>query len=256
MSAVAQPAPKVFAGDKAKAFHQSTLVWDCLSLYYLIDEPYAQQALEGGVNVANVTFGTEDEWETVLRNFELGLQKIEKSPLLALALTADDILKAKAAGKLAIVIGTQGSSFIEKELYRVELLYRLGLRICGLAYTGGTLHADGHADRGCGRDTTVDDIPPKINEAVGDRGREFRSAGAAITADHHRPRRQRGGERGGVAGGHVSAERAAHDAAQTRDAHDQRLVAGCCATHGADSIGPCRDRRLACRSGQAFFRRS
>lgn len=143
MSAVAQPAPKVFAGDKAKAFHQSTLVWDCLSLYYLIDEPYAQQALEGGVNVANVTFGTEDEWETVLRNFELGLQKIEKSPLLALALTADDILKAKAAGKLAIVIGTQGSSFIEKELYRVELLYRLGLRICGLAYTGGTLHADG-----------------------------------------------------------------------------------------------------------------
>ena len=147
MNIVAQPAPQVFAGAKTKAFHESTLVWDCLSLYYLIDEPYAQQALEGGVNVANVTFGTEDEWETVLRNFELGLQTIEKSPLLRLALTADDILQAKAAGKLAIVIGTQGSSFIEKELYRVELLHRLGLRICGLAYTGGTLHADGCGER-------------------------------------------------------------------------------------------------------------
>ena len=139
----AQPEPKIFAGDAARKLTHDALVWDCLSLYYILDEFYAQQSLEGGVNVVNCTFGTEDEWETVLRNFELGLQKIEKNPVLKLALCADDILKAKAEGKLAIVVGTQGSSFIEKELYRVELLYRLGLRICGLAYTGGTLHADG-----------------------------------------------------------------------------------------------------------------
>lgn len=147
MSALTQPEPNVFAGDRARALHSDTLIWDCLSLYYILEEPYAQQALEGGVNVANVTFGTEEDWEAVLRNFELGLQKIEKSPLLALALTADDIVRARAAGKLAVVIGTQGSSFIEKELYRVELLYRLGLRICGLAYTGGTLHADGCGEK-------------------------------------------------------------------------------------------------------------
>ena len=147
MSKVAQPAPIVFAGEAAKKFHQKTLVWDCLSLYYILEELYAQQSLDGGVNVVNATFGTEDDWETVLRNFEKGLQQIEKSPLLKLALCADDILQAQREGKLAIVIGTQGSSFIEKELYRVELLYRLGMRICGLAYTGGTLHADGCGER-------------------------------------------------------------------------------------------------------------
>ena len=147
MNKVAQPAPKVFSRDAAKRFHQETLVWDCLSLYYIIDEFYAQQSLEGGVNVVNATFGTEEDWETVLRNFEQGLQKIDQSPLLKLALCAQDILDAQAEGKLAIVIGTQGSSFVEKELYRVELLYRLGLRICGLAYTGGTLHADGCGER-------------------------------------------------------------------------------------------------------------
>ncbi len=147
MSKVAQPGPDVFAGEAAIKFHRQTLVWDCLSLYYILDEVYAQQSLDGGVNVVNATFGTEEDWETTLRNFELGLQKIEKSPLLKLALCAQDILDAQAEGRLAIVIGTQGSSFVDKELYRVELLYRLGLRICGLAYTGGTLHADGCGER-------------------------------------------------------------------------------------------------------------
>lgn len=147
MSKIAQPEPHVFAGDAAKKFHRQTLVWDCLSLYYILEEVYAQQSLDGGVNVVNATFGTEDDWETVLRNFEKGLQQIDKSPLLKLALCAQDIRDAQAEGKLAIVIGTQGSSFIEKELYRVELLYRLGMRICGLAYTGGTLHADGCGER-------------------------------------------------------------------------------------------------------------
>jgi membrane dipeptidase len=143
MSGIAQPEPKIFADAKTRAFHEKTLVWDCLSLYYIIDEPYAQQALEGGVNVTNVTFGTEEDWETVLRNTEKGLQQIARSPLLKLATTADDVLAAQKEGKLAVIMGTQGSAFIEKDLYRVELLYRLGLRICGLAYTGGTLHADG-----------------------------------------------------------------------------------------------------------------
>ena len=59
MNAIAQPEPKVFAGEFARKFHRDTLVWYCLSLYYIIDEFYAQQSLEGGVNVVNCTFGTE-----------------------------------------------------------------------------------------------------------------------------------------------------------------------------------------------------
>ena len=139
--------PKVFASEKTLAFHRKTLVWDCLSLYYILDEPYTQQALEGGVNVTNCTFGTEEDWYRCLRNFELGLEKIEKSPLLKLALTADDILAAQREGKLAIVIGTQGSAMLDQSIYRLEILYRLGLRIFGLAYTGPTMFADGCGER-------------------------------------------------------------------------------------------------------------
>lgn len=147
MNTVTQPEPKILATDKARAFHAKTLVWDCLSLHYMLDEPYANDALEAGVNVTNVTFGTEEDWETVLRSFELGLQKIAVSPVLKLATCAADIRQAQHEGKLAVVIGTQGSAFIETNLYRVELLYRLGLRICGLAYTGGSLHADGCGEK-------------------------------------------------------------------------------------------------------------
>ena len=163
MSENTQPAPQLFAGDAARALHRKTLVWDCLSLYYILEEQYAQQSLDGGVNVVNATFGTEEDWETVLRSFELGLQRIEKSPLLQLACTADDILEAQARGRLAIVIGTQGSAFIEKELWRVELLHRLGMRICGLAYTGGTLHADGCGER---RDAGVSFLGRELIDVV------------------------------------------------------------------------------------------
>ena len=155
--------PNVFASAKALAFHERTLVWDCLSLFYILDEPYTQRALEGGVNVTNCTFGTEEDWDTCLRNFESGLEKIEKSPLLKLALTSEDILAAKREGKLAIVIGTQGSAMLDQEVDRLGILYRLGLRIFGLAYTGPTLFADGCGER---RDAGLTFLGVDLIEAV------------------------------------------------------------------------------------------
>lgn len=143
----AKPKPNIRADEKTLALHRGTLVFDCLSLFYILDEPYAQEALEAGVNVTNCTFGTEEDWDSCLRNFETGLQKIEKSPLLRLALNSGDILKAQAEGKLAIVIGTQGSAMLDQSISRLELMYRLGLRVFGLAYTGPTMFADGCGEK-------------------------------------------------------------------------------------------------------------
>jgi membrane dipeptidase len=147
MSVTAKTGPNVFADSRTQAFHRKTLVWDCLSLFYILDEPYTQQALDGGVNVTNVTFGTEEDWNTCLSNFERGLEKIEKNPLLKLALCADDVLAAQREGRLAVVIGTQGSAMLGADIYRLEILHRLGLRIFGLAYTGPTMFADGCGER-------------------------------------------------------------------------------------------------------------
>jgi membrane dipeptidase len=142
--------------------HSEILVIDALSLYYVLDEPYAERVLEGGVNATNVTFAVEEDWPATLKNIEGGLRKIDKHPMLALATSAADILAAKHAGKLAVIMGTQGASMIEKNLSlytdpigsswktsfdSLELMHRLGLRIFGLSYTAANIFADGCGER-------------------------------------------------------------------------------------------------------------
>ena len=139
------------AAENARAFTQGTTVFDCLGLFYVLDEPYATRCLEAGVNVCNVTFALESTWDQTMSAVDEGFAKIEASPVLALARNRAEIDAALAAGWLAVVPGTQGSSMIGKELARVGILARLGFRFFGLAYTGATLFADGCGrEAGCG----------------------------------------------------------------------------------------------------------
>lgn len=136
-------APQITASAEAIAFTRDTLVFDCLSLYYTLEDTWAARCLEAGVNACNVTFGAETDWATMVANIENGLEAIEKSDLLALATSAADIERARSDGRLAVIMGTQGSSMVENQLHRIPLMHRLGLRYFGLAYTGATLLADG-----------------------------------------------------------------------------------------------------------------
>lgn len=140
---MSDPTPNITASAEAVAFTRDTLVFDCLSLYYTLQEKYAARCLEAGVNACNVTFGAETDWSLMVANIENGLEAIEKSDLLALATCAADIEKARSEGRLAVILGTQGSSMVENQLHRIPLMHRLGMRYFGLAYTGATLLADG-----------------------------------------------------------------------------------------------------------------
>jgi membrane dipeptidase len=53
------------------------------------------------------------------------------------------VRRAKVAGRLAIIMGTQGASMIANEFARVRTLYRLGLRCIQLTYTSANLYGDG-----------------------------------------------------------------------------------------------------------------
>src|SRR5436305_15274658 len=105
----------VTAGDAAHALHAEALVFDGLAIAYVLEERFAQRCLEGGVHAANVTFALEENWDQTLSNFERHLAKIEKSPLLTLCRTADEVVAAKKSGRLGIVVGTQGASMIQGE---------------------------------------------------------------------------------------------------------------------------------------------
>jgi membrane dipeptidase len=134
----------VYASDEALSLHHSTIIFDCLSLSYILDSPYVERALEGGVTATNMTVVTEGEsWDQVLENIDTAHAKIARNTNLALVETARDIREAKKNRKLAVILGTQGSEAVGKHLTRVRILQKLGVRYIGLAYTGDTLFADG-----------------------------------------------------------------------------------------------------------------
>ncbi|WP_081160088.1 membrane dipeptidase [Ensifer aridi] len=121
--------------DEANALTKACFVFDCLSNEYVLDESYAQACLEAGVNATNVTFAAELDWDGTLKLWEKYLEKIDKSPLLHLALNSADVERAQTEGKLAVIPGTQGASMIDDQLWRLSLLFRLGLRFIGLTYS-------------------------------------------------------------------------------------------------------------------------
>lgn len=149
MSVTVHPTQTPSADDRTRRFHESSLVFDGLAIGYVLDEKYTQRCLEGGVNAANVTFALEETWDKTLQNFERNLAKIDKSPLLMLCKTADEVLAAKDQGKLGVVIGTQGASMMESadQFWRLETMVRMGLRFLGLAYTTANLFGDGCGER-------------------------------------------------------------------------------------------------------------
>jgi membrane dipeptidase len=140
-------ASHVVASEETRKFHDEIFVFDALSIAYVLEDKYAERTLAGGVNATNVTFALEESWDVVMRNMEGNLSAIEKSPYLKLCLTADDMLKAKEEGKLGVVVGTQGASMLDDQLWRLELLTRMGLRIFGLAYTTANAFGDGCGEK-------------------------------------------------------------------------------------------------------------
>lgn len=168
------------ADPETLRFHEQSFVFDALSLYYVIEEPYAERLLTGGVNATNVTFAVEEEWDEVQRYVERSLDAIAKSPLMRLATTHDELLAAKEAGELAIVMGTQGASMLGRDpileeapdgsglkprFDRLERFHEMGLRSLGLSYTAANVFADGCGEtRDAGLSFLGQDLVACVNE--------------------------------------------------------------------------------------------
>jgi len=173
------------AGEQARRFTQETFVFDCLSLFYVLDEPWAERCLRAGVNAANVTFGTEQSWDDVHRNFDTGLEKIARSSHLALATNGAEIERARQQGRLAVIAGTQGSAMVDLDFHRLRTMTRMGMRYFGLAYTGATLFADGCGEkRDAGLSFAGEELVDAVNELglildLSHAGHRARAEGAA-----------------------------------------------------------------------------
>jgi membrane dipeptidase len=136
------------AGAEAIAFTRHSFVFDCLTLNYALEDEYAARCAEGGVNAFNITVAAEEEsWDDTLRLTDSYLTRIAKSPHLQQATDSAGIKAANDAGKIAVILGTQGAAMLGDQVWRVRVLHRLGFRYVGLAYTGATMFGDGCGER-------------------------------------------------------------------------------------------------------------
>jgi len=70
-----------------------------------------------------------------------------KHPNVIVTTQAEDIRRAKAEHKAALILAAQGGDFIGNKLHRIEAFYRLGLRMMLPAYNSTNLICDGCLDR-------------------------------------------------------------------------------------------------------------
>ena len=77
------------------------------------------------------------KWDDVIFDIGMRLSDIAHQNMVKLALKTQDIRDAKANGQIAFVISLEGAAMIENELDRIDVLYGLGTRCLGIAYSEG-----------------------------------------------------------------------------------------------------------------------
>jgi membrane dipeptidase len=90
-------------------------------------------ALMGGT--ATITSRAGWKWDDVVHDLGMRLSDIAHQDFVVVARTLEDIRAAKRAGRLAFVPCLENAAPIENELDRLDVLYGLGIRSVGIAYS-------------------------------------------------------------------------------------------------------------------------
>ncbi|HHY08683.1 MAG TPA: membrane dipeptidase [Corynebacteriales bacterium] len=127
--------------------YKEAIVFDGLLTWGNLDHlDAAEQILKGGITVGNFTVA---HWP---HNFTKGVANViryrktvsENPHLFKLVECIEDIEKAKALGKLGVILGFQDAKPIEDDLDNLEVYYALGVRIIQLTY-----NAQNYVGSGC-----------------------------------------------------------------------------------------------------------
>lgn len=141
--------------DRARALLRDALVWDAHSGFWPApdtDLENLKRWTEGGVDYLSIDVGFDViPWTDAVRNLAAYRSWLAQRPeRFILVEQADDILRAKKEGKLAIAFDIEGANMLAGQVSMVPLYYRLGVRQMLFAYNlnneaGGGCHDD---DRG------------------------------------------------------------------------------------------------------------
>ena len=124
--------------DRAAGLVKDALVWD--NVWPL--EPWAGNDWDklpvlavAGWNLVSLTIAGDDQnLGQAFARVAAAHKRILSDPSLVLVEKADDVLAAKAAGKLAVTLHFEGTNCFERDLSVIEPFFRLGVRHTLLAF--------------------------------------------------------------------------------------------------------------------------
>jgi membrane dipeptidase len=100
-----------------------------------------------GITAINVTVSAD--FEGSVGNIALWQGEADRYPsLLAIVRRHTDIAKAKKDKTLGLILGFQNTDMLERDLSRLDMFYRLGIRIIQLTYNDRNLVGDGCLEPG------------------------------------------------------------------------------------------------------------
>ena len=119
------------------------LIIDCLQ-YCNWSEKIFRQMHEGGVSAVHVTICYHENFRETVANIERWNRWFEQYPQYIFhGKTADDVRRAHAEGRTAIIFGFQNCSPIEDDYGLIEIVHMLGARFMQLSYNNQSLLATG-----------------------------------------------------------------------------------------------------------------
>ncbi|HEY4161831.1 MAG TPA: dipeptidase [Dongiaceae bacterium] len=149
-------------GERAARVHAGSVVWDDHSGFMPVpdaDLPQLQRWIDSGINYISIDVSFDAlPREDAIKTIAAYRVWFEKHPgQYRLVETADDILRAKQDGKLAITFDIEGMNALDGDVNMVSLFYRLGVRQMLFAYNlnneaGGGCHDDDQGLTAFGRD--------------------------------------------------------------------------------------------------------
>jgi len=142
---------------RAMRIHRDATIIDGTALDYTLESPYTEALLEAGVTAAMVTVfvgvdrGKGDHTTLALRGVERAVrQALRPDGNIQLVLDVDDIARARAAGKLGVILAFQNATPLGDDASLVYSFWSMGVRCIQLTYNLRNLFADGCIEKSPG----------------------------------------------------------------------------------------------------------
>jgi len=134
--------------ERGAALHRQTIAIDGLNVSNWDDDRVFYGLAAGELTAINATASVVDNFRTTIQELSGWRRRFDRlGHIITQVRAAADIRRAKAEGKVGIILGFQNTSPIEDDIYLLSIFHELGIRIIQLTYNDRNFVGDGCLER-------------------------------------------------------------------------------------------------------------